>query len=160
MMRELFLIVATLAAGAATVENTGESLLRTLDSELAQAKEQEMPLLAPEAWAKATVASANAHKDLDKNRPSKAIQKSVDQAKAALANGSETMRLGRVTFETVLTSRTSALSAGADKSSPKLWAAGEEQLYNAATSLEHGRSERAQALATKAAENFRSAELE
>jgi OOP family OmpA-OmpF porin len=59
-----------------------------------------------------------------------------------------------------LTSRASALSAGADKSAVKLWAAGEEQFHDAATSLEHGHSDKAQTLAAKATENFRNAELQ
>jgi outer membrane protein OmpA-like peptidoglycan-associated protein len=160
MMRVLFLIVALLATGAAAAESTDVTLLRDLDVDLTQAREQQMPLLAPDAWAKVMDASTDAHKDFDKHRSLKTIQKSVDQANAALASARETMRLGRVTFETVLTSRASALSAGADKSAVKLWADGEEQFHNAATSLEHGRSDKAQALAAKAAESYRSAELE
>jgi outer membrane protein OmpA-like peptidoglycan-associated protein len=160
MMRVLFLIVAMLATGAAMAESTEEVLLRDLDVDLARAREQQMPLLAPEAWTKASAASTTAHKDFDRHRSTKAISKSVDQANAALASGRETMRLGRVTFEGVLTSRMSALSAGADKLEPKLWTDGEEQFRDAAVSLERGRSDRAQALAANATESFRNAELQ
>jgi len=159
-MRVLFLIVALLATGVATAETTEEALLRDLDAALAQAREQQMPLLAPEAWTKATEASTNAHKDFDRHRSLAAVQKNVDHATAALASAHETMRLGRVTFEAVLASRSSALSAGADKLAAKLWTDGEKQFHNAATSLEWGRSDKAQTLAATAVESFRSAELE
>jgi OmpA-OmpF porin, OOP family len=159
-MRMLFLAVALLASGVATADSVEESLFTELDAALVLANEQQMPLLAPEAWAKASQANDNARSSFERNRSLETIQKYIDQAMAAMNSARETMRLGRVTFETALSSRSSALSAGADQLAAKTWTEGEEQFHKAATSLERGRSDKAQELAAAAVQSYRNAELE
>lgn len=159
-MRVLFLVVALLANGIAMAEGVEESLLSNLENELLLARQQQMPLLAPESWEKAIRANTSARDAFAHNRPSPTIRKSIDQAMAALASARETMRLGRVTFESVLSSRTSALSAGADKLAAKTWTEGEEQFHKAALSLEHNRPDKAQTLAAAALQSYRAAELD
>jgi len=159
-MRALFAFVAICVSGIVVAATVEESLFTKLDVELDKARAEQMPLLAPEAWDKAVAASNAARSSFERNRSLTSIQKSIDQAGAALASARETMRLGRVTFEAVLKDRSSALSAGADLRAEDTWRDAEATFRKAAVSLEHGRSDRAQTLAAEAVQLYRSAELE
>jgi OOP family OmpA-OmpF porin len=153
-------LVVWLATSVATTASVEDSLFGQLDAAMAAARSEQMPLLAPQAWDKATESAKTAHRNYEKHRSLSSIQKSIDEANAALASGRDTMRLGRVTFEGALKDRSSALSAGADKLAPELWKAGEETFHKAAVNLERGRSEKAQEQAAEAVTSYRDAELE
>jgi outer membrane protein OmpA-like peptidoglycan-associated protein len=159
-MRVLVAFVALLTMCSASGDSVEASLFTNLDAQLAQAREEQMPLLAPEAWDAAMRAASSARTSFERNRSLTTIQKSIDAATAALASAHDTMRLGRVTFEGALGDRASALSAGADKLAPQTFATAEEQFRKAAVSLEHGRSDKAQSLAAEAVQSYRNAELE
>ncbi len=66
------------------------------------------------AWEKASRAYDRARDNFARDRPPEQTAKYIDEATAALAGATDTMRLGRVNFGAVLTSRANALSAGAD----------------------------------------------
>ncbi len=159
-MRVLVAFVALLTMSIACADSVEESLFASLDAALAQAREDQMPLLAPEAWDEATRAANTARSSFERHRSLTTIQQSIDAALAALASARDTMRLGRVTFEAALSDRASALSAGADKLAPKTFATAEEQFRRAAVSLERGRSDKAQSIASEAVQSYRNAELE
>jgi OOP family OmpA-OmpF porin len=159
-MRVVVAFVALLVLGSASADSVEDSLFAQLDAALAQARAEQMPLLAPQAWDAATQAADSARRSFERNRSLTVIQKSIDAANAALVSARDTMRLGRVTFETTLSDRASALSAGADKLAPETFATAEEQFHKAAVSLERGRSDKAQTLAAEAVQSYRNAELE
>jgi outer membrane protein OmpA-like peptidoglycan-associated protein len=68
--------------------------------------------------------------------------------------------VGHSTFDAALTSRSNALSAGADQLATRIFTKAEEQFRKAAITLEDGRPEKAQSQAIEAVQSYRAAELE
>lgn len=159
-MRLALLVTALLATGLVVADSVDESLFTKIDAAMAQARQDQMPLLAPLAWDKATQAYARARDNFEHNRPQIQITKYIDEVSAALTSATDTMRLGRVSFEAALTSRANALSAGADKIAGRIYTTAEEQFRKAAITQERGRSDKAQAQAAEAVQSYRTAELE
>jgi OmpA-OmpF porin, OOP family len=150
------LLMAPLALGAS---GDGSPFVK-LDAAMAQARQDQMPLLAPEAWDKAERAYERAKQDVERGRSTTQIDKSIAEASDALAAGTTTIRVGHATFDPVLTSRNNALSAGADRLSERIFDTGEQQFRKAAVSLERGRPEKAQTQAVEAVQSYRAAELD
>jgi OOP family OmpA-OmpF porin len=159
-MRCVLFAALLLATGLAVGASVDESLFTKIDAAMNQARDDQMPLLAPEAWDKATEAYNRARDSFDHNRPPAQINKYIDQASAAIAGSADVVRLGHTTFETVLTSRANALSANADELSARIYKSAEEQFHKAAANLEHGRMEKAQTQAVEAVQSYRAAELD
>ncbi len=144
-------------AAAASVE---ESLFARVDTAMAQAREDDMPLLAPQAWDKAMQANTRARDYYEHNRSTAQINKYIDETIAAINGAADTVKLGHTTFDTVLTSRNNAISAGADQLAARIYTKAEEQFRKAAVTLEDGRPEKAQTQAVEAVQSYRTAELE
>ena len=164
-----FVLLATLlatglavaeAVGTAAGDSVEESLFAKVDAAMARARQDQMPLLAPEAWDKATQAYSRARDNFDHNRSLTQINRYIDQTAAAIVGSADTVRLGHTTFDPVLTSRSNALSAGADKLAGRIYTSAEEQFRRAAITLEHGHAEKAQTQAVEAVQSYRTAELE
>jgi len=151
------LLLATRLAVAASVE---ESTFAKLDAAMAQARQDQMPLLAPEAWERATEANTRAHDNFERKRSPTQVDKYITEAMTAIAAGTNTIKVGHATFDPVMTSRTNALSAGADQLAARIYTTGEEQFHKAAATLEHGHPEKAQTQAAEAVQSYRTAELE
>lgn len=159
-MRCVLFAALLLATGLAVGASVEESLFAKIDAAMAQAREDQMPLLAPDAWEKALAAYNHAREDFDRNRPASQINRYIDQAAAAIVGATDVVRLGHTTFESALTSRANAISAGADQLSARIFKSAEEQFRKAAVNLEHNRMEKAQSQAVEAVQSYRTAELE
>jgi outer membrane protein OmpA-like peptidoglycan-associated protein len=159
-MRWVLLVTALLVTGFVVADSVEESLFAKIDAAMTQARSDQMPLLAPLAWDKATQAYARARDNFEHNRAQSQIAKNVDEASAAIAGSTDAVRVARTTFEAALTSRSNAISAGADKIAPRTFARAEEQFQKAATTLERGGFAKAPSQAAEATESYRAAELE
>ncbi len=159
-MRWGLLAALLLATGFAAAASTAPSPLAKADAAMAQAREDDMPLLAPEAWDKVTDAYARAKDAVDRNRAQSQIDKYVDEVTEAINGAADTVRIGHTTFDATLTSRSNALSAGADQLAARIYTKAEEQFRKAAITLESGRPEKAQSQALEAVQSYRAAELE
>lgn len=159
-MRSVLFATFLLATGLAAGEGVEESLFANIDVAMAKARQDQMPLLAPEAWDKATKAYDRARDGFDRKRSLAQINKYIGEASEAIAGAADVVRVGRTTFEPVLTSRGNALSAGADQLSARIYGNAEEQFRKAAITLERGRPEKAQTMAVEAVQSYRTAELE
>ncbi len=149
-----------LVSALATAASADDALFEKLNTAMTQARQDQMPLLAPEAWEDATQAYGRARESLERKRSPEQIDKYIAEANAAIEGAASTMRLGRGTFESVLTSRRNALSAGADRLAVRTFDKAEKQFRKAAITLEHGHTEKAQSQAIDAVESYRSAELD
>jgi OmpA-OmpF porin, OOP family len=158
-MRWGLLAALLLAMGVAAAASTDGSLAKA-DAAMAQARENDMPLLAPEAWDDATKAYADAKDAVDHNRSRAQIDKYVDQVTKAINSSANTVRVGHSTFEATMTSRNNAISAGADQLAARMFTKAEEQFRKAAITLENGKPDKAQAQAAEAVQSYRAAELE
>ncbi len=154
------LFAPLLLVGALATAANADDAFTKLDAAMTQARQDQMPLLAPDAWDDATKAANRAHKDFQNGRSADQINDSIAIAIAAITGAANTMRLGRGTFESVLTSRRNALSAGADRLAARTFDKAEQQFRKAAITLEHGHTEKAQSQAIDAVQSYRSAELD
>ncbi len=159
-MRCVLFAALLLATGLAAGAGVEESPFAKIDAAMAQAREDQMPLLAPEAWEDATRAYDRARDNFDHNRSITQINKYIDQAAAAIDGAAGTVRLGRTTFDLVLTSRNNALSANADQLSARIFTSAEQQFRKAAVSLENDHMQKAQGQAVEAMQSYRAAELD
>ena len=150
------LLFARLAFGA----SEDASPFAKIDAAMEAARQNQMPQLAPLAWDKATQAYNRARDNFAHNRAPAKTTQYVDEANAALTGATDTLRLGRVNFGAVLTSRGNALSAGADQLATRIYTDAEAQFRKAATSFEEGRSGKSQTQAVEAVASYRAAELE
>ncbi len=158
-MRWGLLAALLLAMGVAAAASTDGSLAKA-DAAMAQARENDMPLLAPEAWDDATKAYADAKDAVDRNRSREQIDKYVDQVTKAINGAANTVRIGHATFEATMTSRNNAISAGADQLAARMFTKAEEQFRKAAITLENGKPDKAQLQAAEVVQSYRAAELE
>ena len=159
-MRWGLLAALLLATGFAAAASADSSPLAKADAAMAQARKDDMPLLAPEAWDKATEAYAHAKEAVDRNRAQAQIDKYVGEVTNAINGAADVVKVGHTTFDATLTSRSNALSAGADQLATRIFTKAEEQFRKAAITLEDGRTEKAQSQAVEAVQSYRAAELE
>ncbi len=159
-MRWGLLAALLLATGFAAAASVDESPLARADAAMAQARENDMQLLAPEAWDEATQAYAHAKEAAERNRAPAQVNKYVDELTKAINGAADTVRIGHTTFDATLTSRNNAISAGADQLAARIFTKAEEQFRKAAITLENGRPEKAQTQAAEAVQSYRAAELE
>ena len=80
-MRWGLLAALLFATGFTAAASTAGSPLAKADAAMAQARQDDMPLLAPEAWSKATAAYARAKDAVDRNRAPAQIGKYVDRSR-------------------------------------------------------------------------------
>jgi OmpA-OmpF porin, OOP family len=159
-MRWVLLGALLLATRLAVGASESASPFTQIDAAMEAARQNQMPLLAPLAWDKATQAYDRARDNFARNRAPERTSKYIDEANSALAGATDTLRIGRVNLGAVLTSRSNALSAGADKLVPKIYANAEAQFRKAAVNLEENRAGKSQSLAVEAVQTYRTAELE
>lgn len=159
-MRWVLLGTLLLATRLAVGASESATPFTQIDAAMESARQNQMPLLAPLAWEKATEAYDHAKDNYAHNRSPDRTTKYINEASAALAGATDTLRVGRINFGTVLTSRANALSAGADQLVPKIYANAEAQFRKAAVALEQGHSDKSQSQATEAVGTYRTAELE
>ena len=105
-----------LATGFAAAASTVPSPLAKADAAMAQAREDDMPLLAPEAWDKATEAYARAKDAVDRNRAQSQIDKYTDEVTKAINGAAATVKVGhaKATTDSAATQRASAEAANLD----------------------------------------------
>lgn len=159
-MRFVLLATLLLATGLAVGAGLEESLFAKIDASMAQARQDQMALLAPQAWETATQAYTRAREAFERNRPESQINKYIAQATQAIDDAAGAIKLGQSTFEQVLTSRSNALSAGADQLAASLFTSAERQFRKAAITLEDGNTQKAPAQAAEAVKSYRAAELD
>jgi len=157
-----FVLCATIALAAlfGVAAHAEDSTFAKIDAVMAQARQDQMPLLAPNAWAKATNAYGRAKDAAQHGRSAAKINAAINDSLAAIAGANDTMKVGRSMFDSALTARTNALAAKADQLAAKLFTTAEEQFNKAATTLERGNSEKAQTQAAEATQTYRAAELD
>jgi OOP family OmpA-OmpF porin len=154
------LLAALLLATGFAAAASADSPLAKADAAMAQARQDDMPLLAPEAWDTATEAYAHAKDAVDRNRAQAQVDKYVGEVTKAINGAADVLKVGHTTFDATLTSRSNALSAGADQLATRIFTKAEEQFRKAAITLENGRPEKAQSQAVEAVQSYRAAELE
>jgi OmpA-OmpF porin, OOP family len=159
-MRFVFCATIVLATVFTVSARADDAPFAKIDAAMERARQDQMPLLAPQAWENATGAYDRAKDAAKKGRPPAKVNGAINEAFAALASAGDTMKVGRTMFDSALTARSSALAAGADKLTPKLYATGEEQFHKAAQTLEHGNSQKAQTQGAEATQTYRAAELD
>jgi len=108
-MRWGLLAALLFATGFTAAASTAGSPLAKADAAMAQARQDDMPLLAPEAWSKATAAYARAKDAVDRNRAPAQIGKYVDEVTNAINGAADVVKVGHTTFDAALTSRSNAL---------------------------------------------------
>ncbi|HEY6598080.1 MAG TPA: DUF4398 domain-containing protein, partial [Pseudomonadales bacterium] len=150
----MLLLATQLAMGASAAPFT------QIDAAMETARQNQMPLLAPIAWDKASRAYDRARDNFARDRAPEQTTKYINEAAAALASATDTMRLARVNFGAVLTSRANALSAGADKLAPRTFANAEDQFRKATVNFEQGRASKSQTQTVEAVQTYRTAELD
>ena len=159
-MRFALVVAALWLTPVAFASDVEVALFATLDTALDQGHLNQLDLLTPDAWDDAIAARGRARTNFERNRSLDTIQRYVDESKAALAHANEMAPAARALFSDVLAARADALSAGADKMATKSWTKAADQFHDAATTLEHGKSDRAKELGSAARATFRAAELE
>ena len=157
-----YVLCATIALTAlfAGQARADDSTFAKIDTTMAQAREDQMPLLAPIAWGKAADAYDRAKDAAKRGRSAAKVDAAIKESLAALAGAADTMRVARTMFDSALTARSNALSAKADQLAAKSFATAEEQFNKAATALERGNSEKAQTQGAEATQTYRAAELD
>jgi outer membrane protein OmpA-like peptidoglycan-associated protein len=151
------LFTFTIAAGGSELEST---LFGALEAALDKGKQDQLDVLTPEAWDDAIAAHARARTNFERNRSLETIRRYIADSEEALARAVEAAPLARLTFEREMAARADALSANANRLAAKTWDKAESQLRRAASTLEGGRSDRAQRQGKDALDSYRSAELE
>ena len=160
-MRFILAVVCALWLQSAVLASDVEAaLFTTLDTALDQGHQNQLDLLTPEAWDDAIAARGRARTNFERNRALDTIQRYVDESKAALAHANQMAPAAREMFADVLSARTDAISASAEKMATKTWSKAVDQFHDAATTLEHGHPDRAKQLGAAARDGFRAAELE
>lgn len=154
----LCLILLTTSVTAATELET--TLFGALEAALDRGKQEQLDLLTPNAWDDAIAAHARARTNFERNRSLETIRRYIADSETALATAVAAAPLAKLTLQNEMAARTDALSANANRLASRTWGKAEEQLRRAASTLEGGRSDRAQKQGAEALELFRAAELE
>ncbi len=160
-MRVIALLFGLALAGTvAAVSELEATLFAALEAALDRAKQEQLDVLTPNAWEDAIAAHARARTNFERSRSLETIRRYIADAEAALAKANAAAPLAKVTFANVMEARADALSANADRLTAKSFEKAEDQLRRAASTLEGGRSDRAQRLAQEALALYRSTELD
>ncbi|KAA3615962.1 MAG: hypothetical protein DWQ05_09350 [Calditrichaeota bacterium] len=129
------------------------------DKEMAEVKEKNAAVLAPEAFAKATEFYKKADEEFRKGRNLDEVRKRLKQVQNYLVRCRETIQLAEVALKTTISARDDAISAGAAKFSDVEWVKAEEKFVEATKKLENGDGKSAKTKGGEAEAMYRQAEL-
>lgn len=154
------LILAVLTIGAAHAQAIREPMLDTLGQELDQAREQEVPVLSPQGYAKALEGYTAAKQDADRGRSPDRIRTRASEALETLRAAVRSAAQARESFSTIVRTRTDALAAEPARYATESWAKAEERFVDAMRRRERGDEDAARKRAAEAEVLIRDAELE
>ncbi|HYM35709.1 MAG TPA: hypothetical protein VET48_09960, partial [Steroidobacteraceae bacterium] len=123
------------------------------------ARKQQVDVLAPNSYAQALLALAEAGKDYDKARKLDKIREKITQSEAALAQANKFAQTARTVLATPLKARDDAVSAQADKFAVEAWKRAAERFAEAATQVEKNSIPTAQKRGAEAEVLLRDTEL-
>ncbi len=159
-MRSALTLCFILLAPIVNATELEATLFGALESALDRAKQEQLDVLTPNAWNDAIAAHARARTNFERSRSLETIRRYIGDAERALAAANAAAPLAKLTLQKEMAARADALSANANRLAPRTWQKAEDQLRKAATTLEGGRSNRAQKQGAEALDLFRAAELE
>lgn len=154
------LLVFCCFAWPAWAQTSGEPLIDTLAGEVQKAREQDVPALAPNAFAAAAEALDAARQDLQKGRKPERILEHANEGLASIRKANETATHVRETFASMVRTRTDVLAAKPAQYSPEKWARADERFRDAMSRFEKGDTESAQRRGAESEVLMREAELD
>ncbi|MET0987107.1 MAG: OmpA family protein [Steroidobacteraceae bacterium] len=160
MLRRLFLISVALVALPTGAQTSGEPLVDTLAKEVQEARAQDVPALAPNAFKDASEALEAAQQDLQKGRKSERIRERANAGLASIRTATEVAARARETFASMVRTRTDALAAKPAQYAAESWAKADERFRDAMSRSERGDANGAQRRAAESEVLMREAELE
>lgn len=159
-LRRLALITLALTALPAVAQTSGEPLIETLATEIQDARAQDVPALAPNAFKAATEALEAAQQDQAKGRKAERIRERANAGLASMRSATQTAARARETFASMVRTRTDALTAKPAQYAAESWARADERFRDAMSRNEKGDADAAQRRAAESEVLMREAELE
>lgn len=147
------------AAEETIIEELRNSLFEKANDALSAANAEQASLLAPTHYAEAADYYRRAEARLKEGGNIEYIRRDLDRATELFTEAAEQGKLAHTTFESTLSARSDAISAGAETYAEEEWQEARETFAEAAVRLEKGRLERAQKEGSEAEAQFRAAEL-
>ncbi|HKQ80892.1 MAG TPA: OmpA family protein [Steroidobacteraceae bacterium] len=160
LLRRLLLIVIALVALPASAQTSREPLVDTLAKEVQEARAQDVPALAPNAFKDASEALEAAQQDLQKGRKSERIRERANAGLASIRTATQVATRARETFASMVRTRTDALAAKPAQYAAESWAKADERFRDAMSRSERGDANGAQRRAAESEVLMREAELE
>ncbi|MET0659387.1 MAG: OmpA family protein [Steroidobacteraceae bacterium] len=160
LLRKLLLVSIALIALPASAQTSGEPLVDTLAKEVQEARAQDVPALAPNAFKEASDALEAAQQDLQKGRKSERIRERANAGLASIRTATQVAARSRETFASMVRTRTDALAAKPAQYAAESWAKADERFRDAMSRSERGDANGAQRRAAESEVLMREAELE
>ena len=157
-------VLATVAVLSLSVASGGDeirdSLFRSADAAMEQAKSRRADLLSPVSYSRARDHYDRASTAFSRGRDLERIQKDLQEVEEDLARASKASGIASLTFADVLECRRAALDAKAPERVPDVWQGAESKLKDAAEALERGRASAAKRRTGDLEEAYRTVEVE
>jgi outer membrane protein OmpA-like peptidoglycan-associated protein len=115
-----------------------ESLFATQRAAIDMAEKNQVAVLAPNGFAQAKSALADAEKEYDKTQKLDKVREKLAQSEAALTQASESAQTARTVLATPLRARDDAAAAQADKLATDAWVKATQRFADAAGKIEKG----------------------
>jgi OOP family OmpA-OmpF porin len=155
----LLTVMLLTAALPASPQELRGTLFEDTDVLLAEARDANAELLAPEAYERAMSLYRSAEEDLERGRSVERIRAELTEASRQFERATEASEIARVTLASLLKTRDDALNADAPTFAVELWQDAEETFDDAARQLESGDIRDARESGDEAEGLYRDAEL-
>lgn len=161
-LRGIFVAVLFAVAGlvlpAPAAAQTVEGQVDAVGEELNEARSQQLHLIAPRHFQRATEKLSEARERLEDGESISDIRDRLAEARRALSRAGELREVGAVLLRDAMAARESALTANAPDFAPEIWEEGASRLHEAGRKVEDGDQNDARQKAAEAREKFREAE--
>ncbi|HVP35355.1 MAG TPA: OmpA family protein [Terriglobales bacterium] len=154
-----FSLISTDLLLAQEQNSTEESIFGGVRDELTKARNQQVDILSPKNFGKATDEYSLAYEKFKKGGELKDITNRLEKVRTYLADAYKTAEVARVPFASALEARDKALKANAPEFAPDLYAVARKSFEDAALRIEAGDLNGAREKAKIAENDFNQAEL-
>lgn len=155
----LFLLMTTAALAGPGAAQDIEAEIESVEERLSDAHTQNLHLIAPRAFERATRRLQAAQNRYDEGGSIRAIRRSLEEASTRLADAEEVREVGEVTLRAAIAARSDALAARAPEFASEDWNEAEEEMHDAGRQVEEGDQNDARSATRKAVDLYRTAEL-
>ncbi len=160
-MKLLFFMLFSLVTlnPAFSQQSLRERTFAKTDKQMAQAKEKDAAVLAPQSFTKAAEFYRKADEEFRKGRNIDQVRKRLKQVDSYLVRCRESIKMAEVALAKTISARNDAISAGAAKFSDEEWNKAELKFLEATKKLEKGSAKSAKSKGGEAEALYRLAEL-